>query len=414
MRVLWVKGGRLLPVDTGGKLRSYNLLRVLATRHETTLLTYYDGARSVEYERAMASAFPGSLTINTGYRTDGLARSAMHYARRVMSPAPYAVTKFTVPVVRAQIRRWMDERRFDVAVCDFLSASLNFPAVPSIPCVLFQHNVESALWRRQATFERDRIKRLVFALEAAKMARYERSTVARFARIIAVSESDRALMTVMTDPDRIAVVPTGVDVETFRAARVPTGDEPPIVLFLGSMDWEANIDGAEWFCQEIWPRVIARVPNARFRVVGRNPHARVTRLTSDSVDVTGTVPSVVDYLREAAVFVVPLRIGGGTRLKIFEGMAMGKAVVSTTVGAEGLDVTDGQDIVLADTHQPFADAIVRFLLDRKERHRFGAAAIALAERFGWSTVGERFAAVLEDAVRSAAADTLMSLPRRSA
>ena len=116
-----------------------------------------------------------------------------------------------MPEVRAQIGRWMSEDRFDIAVCDFLSASLNFPRTPALPCVLFQHNVESALWRRQATFERDRVKRLVFALEAAKMARYEPSTVARFERIIAVSESDRALMATMTAPDRISVVPTGVD-----------------------------------------------------------------------------------------------------------------------------------------------------------------------------------------------------------
>ena len=412
MRILWVKGGRLLPVDTGGKLRSYNLLRVLAARHETTLLTYYDGGRDEAYERQMAETFPGCLTLHTGYRTDTAARSAIHYARRLASPAPYSVTKFTVPAVRSQIDQWMAERRFDVAVCDFLSASLNFPRTPSIPCVLFQHNVESALWRRQATFERDRMKRLVFAIEAAKMARYEPSTVARFERIIAVSESDRALMTAMTAPDRIAVVPTGVDLATFRAARVPTGDEPPAVLFLGSMDWEANIDGAEWFCAEVWPRVLSAVPDARFRIVGRNPHARVARLACASVEVTGTVPSVVDYLRDAAVFVVPLRIGGGTRLKIFEGMAMGKAVVSTTVGAEGLDVTHGRDIVLADDATTFADAIVRFLRDRIARRRFGDAAIALAERFDWSAVGEQFAAVLEDTVRASAAP--VPRPLRSA
>jgi hypothetical protein len=116
MRILWVKGGRLLPVDTGGKLRSYNLLRVLAARHETTLLTYYDGERDEAYERQMAETFPGCLTLHTGYRTDTAARSAIHYARRLASPAPYSVTKFTVPAVRSQIDQWMAERRFDVAV----------------------------------------------------------------------------------------------------------------------------------------------------------------------------------------------------------------------------------------------------------------------------------------------------------
>jgi len=414
MRLLWVKGGRLLPVDTGGKLRSYNLLKVLADRHELTVLTYYDGARDVEYEQAMTKEFPGSVTLTTGYMTDSTVRSAVHYARRVTFAAPYAVSKFTVPAVRTRVEQWMNEARFDVAVCDFLSASLNFPRVMPTPSVLFQHNVESALWRRQATFERNRMKRLVFAMEAAKMARYEPAAVARFDHVIAVSESDRALMKSMTDASRITVVPTGVDLKAFRSARAPTGNEQPIVLFLGSMDWEANIDGAEWFCEQVWPRVLAAVPEARFRIVGRNPHARVKRLAGDSVDVTGSVPSIVDYVRDAAVFVVPLRIGGGTRLKIFEGMAMGKAVVSTTVGAEGLDVTHGKDIVLADEAPPFADAIVRFIADPSERRRFGDAAMALAERFDWATVGEEFASVLQETARRAALDSAPTRSRRTA
>jgi glycosyltransferase involved in cell wall biosynthesis len=148
--------------------------------------------------------------------------------------------------------------------------------------------------------------------------------------------------------------------------------------------------------------------------VGRNPHARVKRLASDSVDVTGTVPSVVDYLRDAAAFVVPLRIGGGTRLKIYEGMAMGKAVVSTTVGAEGLDVTHGLDIVLADTADAFAVAVVRFLEDTAARRTFGDAALALAERFDWSTVGNRLVDVLEDARSAAPPRSDVAMPTLSA
>ena len=110
------------------------------------------------------------------------------------------------------------------------------------------------------------------------------------------------------------------------------------MIFTGSMDWEANIAGVEYFCKEIWQRVLAQAPEARFRIVGRDPHPRVKRLASDSVEVTGTVSSIIDHMRQAAVLVVPLRIGGGTRIKIYEGMAMGKATVSTSVGAEGLDV----------------------------------------------------------------------------
>jgi glycosyltransferase involved in cell wall biosynthesis len=235
--------------------------------------------------------------------------------------------------------------------------------------------------------------RLVFTLEAAKMARYERATVRRFPHVIAVSERDRQEMTHMTDESRLTVVPTGVDVERYRAA---AGFEPaqPLLMFLGSMDWEANIDAVVYFCDEIWPLVRAAVPSARFRIVGRNPHPRVKTLASESVEVTGSVPSVVDHLREAAVFVVPLRIGGGTRLKIFEAMAAGKAVVSTTVGAEGLDVHDGRELILADTTARFADAVVRLLEDRERRRRFEAAASELAARFDWSVIARQFEGIL--------------------
>ncbi len=336
MRILWVKGGKLLPVDTGGKIRSYNLLKQLAARHEVTLLSYYDGQRDAGYETEIVEHFSRTVAISTG-RPDS---SAIDYLRHIFSPAPYAVTKFTSLRAAALIREWMAERSFDVAVCDFLSASLNFPAELRTPTALFQHNVESVLWRRQADYEPNLIKRIAFKLEAAKMIRYETEAVNRFDHVIAVSENDRDNMARMTERTRITVVPTGVDLDAY--GQQPCNDSTePVVVFTGSMDWEANIDGVEYFCSEIWPRVLKAVPGARFRIVGRNPHPRVQALASDSIEVTGTVVSVIDHLKEAAVFVVPLRIGGGTRLKIYEAMAMGKAVVSTSVGAEGLDVEDG-------------------------------------------------------------------------
>lgn len=396
MRILWVKAGRILPVDTGGKIRSYNLARQLAARHELTFLSYYDGAADADYEADLERHFPGAVAVRTGVAASGGVTPVIRYATRLAHPAPFAVTKFTDPAVRRLVAGWMRDGRFDVMVCDFLSASLNFPAVLSTPTVLFQHNVESALWARQAQHERNPVKRLVFSLEAAKMARYERATVRRFDHVIAVSEHDKALMTEMAPAERITVVSTGVDLTQYGAAlgAEATG---PLVLFLGSMDWEANIDGVSWFCETIWPRVREAVPDARFRVVGRNPHPRILALAGDSIEVTGTVPSVIDHLRETAVFVVPLRIGGGTRLKIYEAMATGRAVVSTTVGAEGLDVSHGEDVFLEDTPEAFAASVIALLRDPERRRHFERAAAATAARFDWSRVVTRFEEALERA-----------------
>jgi glycosyltransferase involved in cell wall biosynthesis len=398
MRLLWVKGGKLLPVDTGGKIRSYNILRGLASRHEVTFLSYYPGAPDPEYDTAIRKEFPRAVTVALG-DVGGKVGQALHYARRFFSPAPYSVTKFTDGAVRAKVDELLADHRIDVAVADFLLVTRNFPHRPARPTVLFQHNVESALWRRNAKYERNPVKKAIFTIESAKMYRYERTAVSRFDHVVAVSEHDRSLMLEMAPNAPITVVRTGVDVEGFRPVPGASRGERT-VMFLGSMDWPANIDGVEYFCDRVWPQVVAAVPDARFRVVGRNPPPRITRFAGESVEIVGGVKSVLPYLHEAAVFVVPLRIGGGTRLKIYEAMAAGVPIVSTAVGAEGLDVQDGKNIVLADDAERFAAAVIELLNSPARRADIAGAAAATASRFDWSVIAADFASVLEQAMRS--------------
>lgn len=405
MKILWVKAGKLLPVDTGGKIRSFNILRELAASNNVTLLTYYGGSRDEDYERDIADRFPGAVTIHTAAPDAGAFERGVDYLRRLPQSAPYAVTKFHSPDVEDWLNQAPGGRRFDVAVCDFLSATLNFPERLATPTVLFQHNVESVLWRRQAAHEPNLIQRLAFKIEAAKMRRYERRAVNRFHHIIAVSEQDREQMARMTDAARITVVPTGVDLKQFtgtlgvRAVR-------PVIVFVGSMDWEANIDGVDFFCRDVWPQVKRAVPEAMLRLVGRNPHARVARWADDSIEVTGTVPSVIGHYEEAMVNIVPLRIGGGTRLKIYEAMAMGKATVSTSIGAEGLDVEDGRDILLADDAQRFAETIINLVRNDSLRRRIENAAARKAAQYDWSIIAGRFAEILARTAKIAKTKTV--------
>jgi glycosyltransferase involved in cell wall biosynthesis len=268
----------------------------------------------------------------------------------------------------------------------------------NIPCVLFQHNVENEIWRRHAATARHPVKKAMYKMEFGKMARYERTVVRKFQHVVAVSESDRALMTEWVDADRVTVVPTGVDLAEYRPN--PDAPEPgPVVTFVGAMDWEPNVDGVEYFASEIWPAIKADVPGACLRIVGRNPDRRVKKWASESIEVTGRVPSVVDYLHQSAVVIVPLRIGGGTRLKIYEAMATAKAVVSTTVGAEGLDVRHGRDIILADDTRSFSQAVIMLLRDRELRRRYERAAAETAARCDWPAIGERFQEVLQSVVQ---------------
>ena len=396
MRILWVKAGKLLPVDSGGKIRSYNILRQLADEHEVTFLSYYGGKRDTKYEVDIVQQLPGAHTIYTAAPESTLAQS-LDYIFRLAAKAPYAVTKFTHRDVRRTVGQWLTQERFDVAISDFLSASLNFPDARPIPAVLFQHNFETLLWQRMAKEETSPMRRLAYHIEAAKMADYERRAIGKFDHVIAVSDRDRDEMLALGPHCPITVVPTGVDIQQYPMVPSALGN-PPLLVFTGSMDWEPNIDAVEYFCKEIWPEVLNAFPEVRFQIVGRNPHRRLQSLASACIEVTGTVPSVTTYLRNATVVVVPLRIGGGTRLKIFEAMAMGKALVSTSIGAEGLDVSHGRDVLLADDAASFAQAILQLLRDPSRRQAYEQAAAAQARRYDWSRIAERFADILRETI----------------
>lgn len=394
MRILWVKANKILPVHSGGDIRSYNIARQLAQRHDFTFFSYYEGEPDEEYDKELREHFQGAVCVCTGERHDTPVRRGMDYILRFPCRPPYAVSRFASRAVEAQLKRWYIEQAFDVAVCDFLDAAVNFPRDLNIPTVLFQHNVESEIWRRHATNGTRGLKNVVYRIEFSKMRRYEQAMVRRFHQVIAVSDHDKKLMSAWVDGARLSVVPTGVDTEQFCFGG-QAGQEKSWVVFIGAMDWEPNVDAVKYFCAEVWPRVLAKVPGARFKIVGRNPDRRVQGLAGPSVEVTGRVPSVVEHLRDAAVVVVPLRVGGGTRIKIYEAMAMGKAVVSTSVGAEGLDVHHGTDVILADSPGSFAESVIALLTDRDLRRRQGQYAAELAAKYGWPLIARQFGEVLQ-------------------
>jgi glycosyltransferase involved in cell wall biosynthesis len=393
MRILWAKANKILPVSSGGDSRSFHLLRQLAASDQIDFFSYYDGNVDRQYEAELEKQLPGCICVSTGKIFESKFARGMDYVRRLPHDAPYAVSRFASARVRERLRRAIYDLRPDVVVCDFLDAAINFPKRLPVPSVLFQHNVESEIWRRHAETESNPLRRQVFKREYSKMLRYEKAMVAKFDRVIAVSEHDRCLMSPWVDTSRVDVVPTGVDLSQFRSYELSDSNSN-LVAFVGAMDWEPNIDAVEYFCETVWPDVVAKVPNARFRIVGRNPNTRVRRLERATVEVTGSVPSVVSHLKDATVVVVPLRIGGGTRLKIYEAMAAGKAVVSTAIGAEGLDVNPGKDIWIADEPREIAQAVIRLLGDTQLRQNFGRAAAEQAARFDWSVVVGTFRKVL--------------------
>jgi polysaccharide biosynthesis protein PslH len=392
MRLLWLNAGLLLPLDKGGKLRTWHLMRHLAQRHEITYLSFIDPDTMPALREGMREVCAHLQTVPRRDPGKGSAGFYLDAARRLWDPLPYAVGKYRSAAYRAKVDELL-ARGFDLVVCDFLVPAVNMPATLPCPSALFTHNVEAEIWRRHAERQPDPLRRALFRQQWRRMLRFEGATVQRFDRVLAVSDVDRDTFHALYPSSLRApvyAVPTGVDTAFFTPRETPV--RPRHLVFTGSMDWIPNEDAMTYFCAEILPRIRAAEPDVTLSIVGRAPTPAVQRLAAlAGVEVTGRVDDVRDSIADAAVYIVPIRVGGGTRLKIFEAMAMGKAVVSTTIGAEGLPVTHGRDVVIADEPDAFAAAVVAQLRDPDGRRRLEAAARELVvARYDWAAVADQF------------------------
>jgi glycosyltransferase involved in cell wall biosynthesis len=263
------------------------------------------------------------------------------------------------------------------------------------PYLLFDdHNAEYLLQQRAFLTDVHRPRRWLAAaysfVQWQKLAAYERRICLAAARVVAVSEADRlALRRLLPELDA-AVVPNGVDLEFYRPGIVPPAPElgPHALVFTGKMDYRPNVDAVLWFADAVLPLILAQMPDAHFYVVGQQPHARLLPLADHpAITITGRVPDVRPYIAGAGVYVVPLRIGGGTRLKVLEAMAMGQALVSTRLGCDGFQFVDGREVRFADEPAAFADTVIALLRDRDQAATLGRAARAHVEaHFGWDAI----------------------------
>ena len=362
MKILWVKAGGLVPPDIGGKIRSYNILRQLAKHHAVTFFSFY-AAHENDAHAELSQIFQRVIPIPLDLPPAKSAGELLDYAIHLFSREPYTLTKYCRPLVRRKLRALLQEETYDVILCDFLFAAGAIPWDWPCPKVLFTHNVEAVIWQRHYEVARNPLWKALSWLEWKRMEAAERRYLQKADHVLAVSENDRATFARSLDPQKLTVTPTGADTEFFQ----PSGERemPNSLVFTGSMDWLPNEDGIFYFANEIFPLIRRQVPDATLCIVGRKPSRRLQDLASrvPNIQLTGWVDDVRPYLAQRAVFIVPLRIGGGTRLKIFEAMSMGKAVVSTSIGAEGLPVKNGEHLLLADDPASFAESTLRLLGD---------------------------------------------------
>jgi glycosyltransferase involved in cell wall biosynthesis len=395
MRILWLKTEVLHPVDKGGKIRTYNMLKELKREHHVTYLTLDDGTASVADKQNASEYCHELICIPHARREKFTPGFYVELFLNLISPHAYAIKKYESREMRRQILQREQEGAFDLLVCDFLAPAVNVPAGLTTPTVLFQHNVEAMIWKRHYEVQTNPVKKAYLYGQWQKMRRFEREMCRRFDSVIAVSADDREQMKDEYGAEAVFDVPTGVDTEFFRPGS-KVKPQAHSLVFTGSMDWLPNDDGIRYFMREIMPLIKNKVPDVSLTVVGRNPASALVDLSKEdkSLIITGRVDDVRPYMENATAYIVPLRIGGGTRLKIYEAMAMERAVVSTTVGAEGLPLTNGVELLLADEPSTFADAVVRVLTDNVYASGLGKrAATVVRENFGWRQVTERFISI---------------------
>lgn len=390
MRILWLKVGGLWPPETGGRLRSFHILAELARRHSVTLLTTHAPGEDAEALRRELPQCAEVVSVSYAPVKWRSLRFPLALAGSWFSPLPVDLWKCRVPALYREAARRLTMAPPDLCLADFLFAMPNMPPTGRVPLVFFAHNVEHMIWKRLCEEEGRPWQRPLLEVEWRKMRRYEAHACRRADLTIAVSPQDRQLLAANAPGAEVATIPTGVDVSYFTSQGVP--EKPSSIVFTGSMDWHPNEDAVLHFMDVILPLIRRHVPDSTLTVVGRNPSRRLQRAAGYAgVQVTGRVADVRPYVADAAVYVVPLRIGGGTRLKIFEALSMQKAVVSTTVGAEGLPLRHGEHFLRADAPSAFAEAVVTLLKDPSRRRALGAAGRRLVEgRYSWSRVADEF------------------------
>lgn len=407
LRVLWINSRLLHPLNGGDRIRTYHMLRQLKTHCHVTYLCPRS-AQDTDQTVALAQeychevhAYPHEVPLSGTSKFYGAVLWNCLTGSR-----PFASQKFAAPAARDYLKKALIAKSFDLIIADYLMSWIHICDLrppPDVPVIVFQHNVESTIWKRHTEAATNPLRRWICGTEYKLTRAFEEDAGKRAAGQITVSEDEEHILRDQRGMKNVlGWVPTGVDCDYFaETATSSAGAAPATLAFLGSMDWHANVDAMEHFVRHSYPSIKKRCPSVRLILIGRNPAPSIRELAAadSSIEVTGTVDDVRPHLAKASIMILPLRVGGGTRIKVFEGMAAGLALVSSRIGVEGLPVVDGQHALLADDPAAFADAVVSLIENHDRRRAMAAHARDWVQaNFSWQTATQKFFDLCQRAV----------------
>jgi polysaccharide biosynthesis protein PslH len=399
MRVLMLTQVLPYPPDSGPKVKTYNLLRYLAQQHEVTLVAL---VRSPAEAAQAAALRELCVAVHTVPLVRSKLRDAYYLARSALRGESFIVVRDECPALQRLLRELTARTPFDVVHADQLTMAQFALDLPCGARVLDEHNAVWAITRRMADGHALGPRRLLLDLETRRLRRYEAQICGRFDTVLTVSAPDNWALHLARheaglDQGGVCFETVPIAVDTQATPQVARSAHPRTILSMATMFWPPNVDGVLWFARAVYPLVKARVPDARFVVMGARPPQSVRRLADDPhIAVTGFVADPAPYLHESAALIVPVHAGGGMRVKILEALARGIPIVSTTVGYEGIAVAPGEHLLVGDTPQAFAEAVITLLEQPERGHQIAAAGRALVERhYDWRVVNPRVGAVYE-------------------
>jgi sugar transferase (PEP-CTERM/EpsH1 system associated) len=410
VRILFVTPQAPYPPRQGTTIRNFNLIRGLAARHQIDLLTFLAPGEEIGADSPLHQLCG---------RIASVAQPTRSTTQRIRSTlgalTPDMGLRLESAAMHALIRTWVEQTAYDIVQIEGIELAQYGRAVAgrrnsaNRPALVFDnHNCEYLLQQRNALTDLRQPQRWPAAAYSLvqwwKLRRYEATAMRDADAVVAVSEADRAALLKLGVDTPITVVSNGIDLTEYR----PPANPLPIsrtLVFTGKMDYRPNIDAVLWFAQEALPLILERAPDVRFQIIGMNPHPRLDVLRSHpSIEITGAVADTRPYIHQAAAYIIPMRVGGGTRFKALEAMACGAAIVSTTLGVEGIGVQNEAEMLIADTPDEFAQAVLRLLNDADgvQHRRLGAQGRRFVEQhYGWEQIIPKLETVLETVLKSA-------------